>query len=62
MSPTAELTLLNAAGRPLCPECHLPMFKVHIEPEKADDEQRIFKCPGCDLSEIFIRVSPTIIP
>jgi len=62
MSPTAELTMLNAARRPLCPECRLPMFKVHVEPDKADDEQRIFKCPRCDLTEIFIRVSPTIIP
>ena len=62
MSPTPELTMLDAAGRPVCPECRLPMLQVHVEPEKADDEQHVFKCPHCDLTEIFIRLSPTLIP
>jgi hypothetical protein len=35
-----------ANGRPLCPECRVPMWSVYIREREADD-QRSFECPRC---------------
>jgi transposase-like protein len=33
-------------GRPLCPECRVPMWIVCIN-ERDTDDQRVFECPRC---------------
>jgi Zn-finger nucleic acid-binding protein len=34
-------------GRPLCPQCRVPLWIVHIDEREADD-RRAFVCPRCE--------------
>jgi Zn-finger nucleic acid-binding protein len=33
-------------GRPLCPNCRVPLWLVYVH-ERDSDDQRSFKCPRC---------------
>jgi transposase len=33
-------------GRPLCPECRVPMWIVYVK-ERSSDDRHSFECPRC---------------
>jgi hypothetical protein len=37
-------------GRPLCPECRVPLWIVYVD--ERDDDERFFECPRCGHTHI----------